>query len=176
MTLIDITTDNPEELLASPDFPVLPSGVHLFTVANKLTVEQTSTDPPKDMVRVELRCQDEDENKGMPIFDQFLFVSQALIDAEPDAVKQEKLVKTRAINNRAWAQFLLACGVKTEEQVKAGDLSVELDDLFERTLQAKTKVTMENVYPEELGDDGKPKKAARARVAKYLFKPDDLKA
>lgn len=156
MGLIKLTAENPDELFKS-DYPVLAAGKHLFVVANRLEVTQSASG--KDMVKLEARCQDEDEGKGLPIFENFLIISTPVDEKEAQAKK---------IHDARFAQFTAACGVASVEDIKAGK-DIDLDEFYEKPFEAVTKVAMENVYPEELGDDGKPKKEPRARLKKFLF-------
>jgi len=162
MTLVKITTENPEDLFKSPEFPVLPAGRHLFVVANELEVSQSSGDDPKDMIKLEARCQDEDENKGVPVFDNFLVIASPRNDKEETAKK---------IHDAKLAQFVVACGVKTREELSQG-MEFDLAELNGKFFQAISKVSLVNVYPEELDEHGKPKKVARASIKQYLFEPE----
>lgn len=165
MPLIKITADDPEELFKAPEFPVLPAGKHLFLVANQMEIVETSGDVPKDMIKIEARCQDEDDNKGMVVFDNILIIASATTDKE---------IMAKKIHDAKLAQFVCACGVKTEAQIKAGE-EFDIDDLNGKYFNAVTVVRGENVYPEELDESGKPKKAPRASIKKYLV-PEEAAA
>ena len=157
--LLKITAEDPEELFMTPEFPVLPAGKHLFLVANPLEVTQSSGDDPKNMIKLEARCQDDDENKGMVVFDIFL-----LIDTPHDA----KAATAKRIHDAKFAQFLVACAVTTVEDIKAGK-EFDISECHGKFFNAETKVSLDPVYPLELDENGKPKKAPRASIKKYLF-------
>ena len=69
--LIKITTDNPEELFERPKMPLITPGKHLFVVA-KLTMSIAASG--NKVLKLEARCQDEDQNKGLPCFDNFVLI------------------------------------------------------------------------------------------------------
>jgi len=163
MMLIKITAEDPEELFKAPEFPVLPAGKHLFLVANQMEITQTNTDPPKDQIRLEARCQDDDESKGMVVFDGFLLYKDAITDKE---------ITSKKINDAALAQFVCACGVLTVDQMKAGE-EFDIEDLNGKFFNAESVVRLENVYPEELDENGKPKKAPKASIKKYLVPAEE---
>lgn len=166
MPLIKITADDPEELFKAPEFPVLPAGKHLFLVANQMELKDSKDGIP--MLPIEARCQDEDDNKGMVVFDNFMLYTS--ITANTD-----KLIMAKKINDAALAQFVCACGVKTEAQIKAGE-EFDIDDINGKYFNAITVVRGENIYPEELDDYGKPKKAPRASIKKYLVPEEAAEA
>lgn len=161
MSLIKITPDDPEELFKPPEFPVLPAGDHLFLVANSLEITQSSGEIPKNMIMLEARCQDDDENKGMVVFDCFLLIDQATDD---------KSVTSKKIHDAKFAQFICACGVSNQEDLKAGK-EFDFADCNGKFFNATTKVALEPVYPSEIGEDGKPIKAPKASIKRYLFEP-----
>ena len=162
MGLIKITPENPEDLFKPVEFPVLPAGKHFFLVANELEITQTSGDDPKNMVKLEARCQDDNENKGMVVFDNFLLIESPTTDKEATAKK---------IHDAKLAQFVCACGVMTQEDLKAGK-EFDLADCNGKFFTAESKVSLEPIYPPELDEAGKPKKAQRASIKKYLFDGD----
>lgn len=156
MTLISINSNQGEDLFKN-EFPVLPAGKHLFVVANDLAITQSQSG--KDMIKLEARCQDENENKGMPVFENFLIINTPTNDKEE---------KSKEINDKALAQFTVACGVLTQAQIAKGE-QFDLASFKGKMFEAETKVTLEAVYPQELDAEGKPKKAQRASIKKYLF-------
>ena len=160
MNLINITSDSGDSdaLFKDPEFPVLPAGKHTFVVANKLAVIDSSTGT-SDLIKAEFRCQDEDANKGMGVFHNFVFIK----DPQTDGQK-----KSREINQAEYAQFVVSCGVATEAQVKAGE-NFDLDDFETKVFEAVSVVKLENT--QEIGEDGKPKKAQKASIKKFLFEP-----
>lgn len=161
MPLINITAEDPEELFKAPEFPVLPAGKHLFLVANQIEIADSSTGIP--MIKLEARCQDEDENKGMVVFDNFLLYKSAITDNE---------ITSKKINDAAFAQFVAACGLKTPEQIKAGE-QFDTEDLNGKYFDAESVVRLENIFPTELDEHGKPKKAPRASIKKYLVPEEE---
>lgn len=160
MALLNITPLNPDDLDAPSEFPVLSSGKHLFVVAKPLEIRETSGNSPKNMFTLEARCQDDDENKGIPVFENFLIISHPISDKETISKK---------INDAKLAQFVASTGMKTMEQLKAGE-QFDLNDLFEKNFQAETKIVMEDAYPEELDENGKNKKVRRSRIKAFLYK------
>lgn len=159
MSLIKITPDNPEDLFRPPEFPTIKPGKHVFLVANELEVSQSSGDDPKDMVKLEARCQDDDENKGLMVFDIFLLIGQTF---------DEKSATAKKIHDAKLAQFVVACGATTAEKLTNGE-EFDLADCNGKDFAAITAVRMAPVYPEELDDAGKPKKAPRSYIKQYLF-------
>jgi hypothetical protein len=159
MGLIKITTEKPDELFKAPEFPVLSAGIHSFVVANDLKVTQTKGDVPKDIIKLEARCQDEGAEKGMAVFDNFMLIT---------TTTDEKSEQAKKIHDAKLAQFIVACGVMSAVDVASGK-EFDLADLKGKIFQAETKVGLVDVYPEELDDAGKPKKVARASIKKYLF-------
>lgn len=160
MSLIKITTDleNPEDLFKAPEFPTITPGKHAFMVANQLEVTQSSGDNPKDMIRLEARCIDEDENKNRMIFDNFLLIPSAVTDKEQTS---------KRIHDAKLAQFIAAVGIATPEQIASG-AEFNIADAFGKAFEAETKNAMEPVYPEEIGEDGKPKKTLKSSIKRYL--------
>lgn len=160
MGLIKIQTDDPESLSKGPEFPLITPGKHLFVVANRPAVEATN-DPEKtnQVIKVELRCQDEDENKGRAIFDNFLIVTDT---------STEKQQTTKRIHDAKLAQFVASTGLKTMDQIKAGE-EFDVAETEGKSLNAVTGNPLEEVYPKELDEHGKAIKKPRSRVKQYLF-------
>lgn len=164
MTLINITAENPEDLFKDPEFPVLPPGDHLFQVANQMEIVQTKGDEskgilPKDMLKIVGRCQDEVEGcKGVQIFDNILIIKDATSDKE---------ITSKKIHEAKLAQFVAACGVKTPEQIKAGE-SFDIEDCNGAFFNATSVVKNEDIWPQELDELGKPKRAPKASIKRYL--------
>lgn len=158
MTLVKITTENPEDLFKAPEFPVLPAGNHLFLVSNQMEIVQTSGDVPKDMLKIEARCEDDTQDKGTVVFDNILLINSATTDKE---------ITSKKIHDAKLAQFVAACGVLTPDQIKAG-VEFDIDDLNGKHFNAESVVRSEPVYPQELDEAGKPKKGPRASIKRYL--------
>jgi len=165
MSLIKITPENPEDLSKPPEFPVLPAGKHLFVVANSLEITQSRGEDPKNMIMLEARCQDDDVNKGMVVFDCFLLIDQAT---------DEKSATSKKIHDVKLAQFVCACGVSTMEDLKAGK-EFDFSDCNGKFFNAESKVSLEAIYPPEIDENGKAKKAPRASIKRYLFVVDEEK-
>ncbi len=165
MTLINITTDSPEDLFNAPEFPVLPAGDHLFLVANQMEIVQTSGDEPKDMIKIEARCQDEEEGcKGVVVFDNILLISSATTDKE---------ITSKKIHDAKLAQLVAACGVLTPDEIMAGT-EIDIDALNGAYFRATSVIRNEPIYPAEIDELGKPKKAPRASIKRYLVpEPDE---
>ncbi len=147
---IKVDTSNPD-LFKPPEFPVLPPGIHLFAVAKMSDWEPSKSDPLNLVMSCEFRCQDEDENKGMVVFERFV-----LIDANKT---DDKSAKARKINQQSMTTFCLACGVTTKDEIQqTGELPLHKckDGFF----KAETSVS-NNTY--------KGVSRKQANIKKYLF-------
>jgi hypothetical protein len=111
------------------------------------------------MINCEFRCQDEDANKGIAVFENFVFIKDPQTDGQKTSLQ---------INQSNFAQFTVACGVATQAQVAAGE-DFDLDDFERKVFEAISVVKMED--SQELDDNGKPIKTRRAKIKKYLFEP-----
>lgn len=161
--LINITVDDPEELFKPPEYKVLPAGVHLFCVGNGPLVLETVESSGNKIIKLQARCQDEDENKGTVVFHNFVFITK------PVTAGQHKSIE---INNAQLAQFTAACGVATIEEIKAG-ADFDLDDFTDESFfQAETVTKMEETNEVE-ADGVTKKKALKASIKKFLFKPGE---
>jgi hypothetical protein len=162
MGLINVSIgDDPDALFARPEYKIPSKGKHLFVVANKLEVTDSSTGA-SDVIKCEFRCQDEDENKGAAVWHNFVFIKNPQTDGDRKSIE---------INNAQLAQFCVACGVKTVEEIKAGE-NFDLDDFEGEHFEADVRITNEPVYPQELDDDGNPIKARKASIKQFLFEPE----
>ena len=161
MSLISIQSDTPDDLDKTFEYPVLPGGKHVFVVANDLELTPVMSDPDSTnmVIKLEARCQDEDENKGIAVFDNFVIVTNPVTD---------KQHKTKTIHDAKLAQFVAACGVLTMEQLKNNE-PFDLADFKDKVFNAESKVAMEKVYPPELDATGQPKKARKASIKQYLY-------
>jgi len=163
MSLISIKSDAAEELFDPFEYPVLPPGKHLFVVANDLETKPASDPASTNLViGVEARCQDEDGNKGMVVFDNIVIVTD-------DSTSKAK--KTKEIHDKKPAQFVAACGVLTPEEIKNG-VEFDLGDFKDKAFQNKSKTAMEDVFPPEIDAAGNKKKALKASIKQYLFDPE----
>lgn len=151
MGLVQIDTGNPD-LFEPPVFKQLTPGKHLFEVVNDLVVEATAkADSKNNIVKMEAVCQDEDENKGRKVWDNFLIVED---------VTTEKGQMSRKINQAKLCQFTVACGVRTQENIKTnGD--IPLDEFKGKRFEAITKQTS---YINAAGE-----KKDKSEIVRYLF-------
>ncbi len=154
---IKVDVSNPD-LCKSPEFPVLPGGVHLFAVA-VISKPEPASEGPNLVIKAEFRCQDDDppENKGMVVFENFVIITET---------PNEKAVKARKLNQQRMTTFCLACGVTTQEQILAtGELPIaQTEGAF---FKAQT-----NVIPDKYrGGD-----ARKAVIRKYLFEEEKVEA
>lgn len=149
MEAIKVDVSNPN-LCKPPEFPVLFPGIHLFAAA-KIGEPEPAKEGPNLVISCEFRCQDEDKNKGLVVFERFI-----LIDPSNQT---EKAAKGRKINQQSMTTFCLACGVTTKEEVAAtGELPLmKCRDAF---FKAETGV-QNNTY------QGQTRK--QSFIKKYLF-------
>jgi len=104
MPVVKVDKDNPD-LLKQPEIKVLKSGRHLFEVVNQLKVVKTR-DGQSNKVEVELVCQDDGDDKGAKVFD---------------------TISLRKTAEWKLAQFAVACGVTTKEELEAtGEIDLDL--------------------------------------------------
>lgn len=116
MGLVSVDTSNPD-LLKPFEFKLLPNGKHSFEVANDLKVEDSKSSANK-VIKVELRCNEEGEFKGTAVFDIFIIM------VDPQG---EKGLKAKKIQEGKMAQFALACGVTTKDELEeTGEVPLEL--------------------------------------------------
>jgi len=151
MVLVNVDTSN-KDLLKPYEPKLLPNGKHLFEVANDLVVSQAKPPSPNQIIKVELRCQDEDDNKGAVVFDNIVLIAD-------DSTTSGK--KAKEINEGRIAQFALACGVLTEEQIKAGE-GLPLEQFVGRRGEAITKV-------ESSKDANTQQIRQNSKISRYLF-------
>jgi hypothetical protein len=162
MPLIDITpaSGNAEDLLKPPEYPVLPGGKHLFVIAEPFVLEPSNSNPENNIIKAVYRCQDEDENKGMAVFENFVFIGNP---------QKEGQFKSIEINKARLAQLAIAAGVSTEADIRAGK-QFDLDDFHEKVFSAIS--TVKNEDTQEINTEtGKPIKAPKASIKKYLYEP-----
>jgi len=151
---VKVDTTNPD-LFKPPEFPVLAPGVHTFAVSKISSWEDSKSEGNNKVKSLEFRCQDEDESKGLVVFERFV-----LIDPSDTS---DKAAKARKINQQSMTTFCLACGVTTKEEVMAtGELPIDrcLDAFF----KAETKV-VSSTY------QGETRK--RAEIKRYLYTDSD---
>jgi len=152
MSTVEIDVGN-EDLFTPYQPPILANGKHLFEVANDLCLEPSKSAGSSNLViKVELRCQDEGEDKGKPVYDHFVIISDAT---------SEKSQKAKRINEGRLAQFSVACGVQTQEQIKAGE-PIPLDQFAGRRCEAITKM-------ESSTDPATQRVQQSSKISRYLF-------
>jgi hypothetical protein len=114
MESIKVDVSNPD-LFKPPEFKVLPPGIHLFAVS-ELTGPAPAKEGPNLVIKCDFRCQDEDDNKGLAVFENLVIVTET-----PNA----KAVTARDLNQRRMVQLCLACGVTTQQQIEeTGELPI----------------------------------------------------
>ncbi len=164
MGLISITADDPESLSEKRSFPLITPGKHLFIVANKPVIEPVSSeDSTNQIIKLDFVCQDEDENKGRHVFENIIIVTD---------LSTEKQKTTKAINDPRLAQFVVATGLKTMDEIKAR-VEFDVSETEGEHFQAVIANPIEEVFPKELDANGNAKKEPRSRVKQYLFEPED---
>lgn len=151
MGLVEVDTGNPD-LFKPYEFKVLPAGKHLLEVANDLVVAAAAPPSPNSVVKVELRCQDEDENKGTVVWENFTIIA---------APQSEKERTSQKINQGRLAQFAVACGVKTQAEIEGGS-GIPLEPFKGARCDAITRV-------ESYKDPNTQESKTRAKVGRYLF-------
>ena len=153
MGIVTVDTSNPEDLLKPPEFVPLSEGKHLLEVANDLKTE-SAKEGPNLVVKVELRCQDEGEDKGRVVFDNFVIMQ---------VVETDKQRKAKEIHEKRLTQFAIACGVKTESDFRNGNGDIPLDDFKGKVCQAMTGI-------ETSKWQGRTRQ--NAYIKRYLFEPE----
>lgn len=108
MPTIKVDTSNPN-LYDAPEFPTITPGIHLFAVAD-ISDPEPAQNSDNLVISCQFRCQDEDENKGLVVFERFVLISPEKQDT--------KSVKARQINQQTMTTFCLACGVTTKDEVE----------------------------------------------------------
>jgi hypothetical protein len=156
MGTVEVDLGNPN-LYKPMEFKTLPKGKHTFEVANDLVVEPAASSG-NNVIKVELVCQDEGEEKGSRCWDNFTLVTDA---------STEKGRKAKEINQARLVQFALACGVRTKEQIAAAE-GIPLEEFKGTQCEAITKVESYK-DPNDLDNDGNPKIKTRPKIVRYLF-------
>jgi len=158
MSLVEVDIGNPD-LFKVMSFRTISAGKHLFEVENDVVVEPAKSSD-NNVIKVTLVCQDEDENKGSKVWDNFTIVEN------PQTQKQ---LTSQKINQARLCQFAVACGITTQADIEAGG-GVNLSLLKGSRCEAITKM---EPYSDlnELDGDGKPVIKQRGKVVRYLFKP-----
>ncbi len=155
MGVLKIDVSNPD-LFKTFDFKVMTPGKHLLEVANDLEIVSCKPPSENSIIKVELVCQDEDDNKGARAWENLVIINN------PTTEKQVKAVK---IQQSKLCQFAVACGVITKDEIEAGG-NIELG-LFKGTrCEAITRV--------ETSTDASGKSTGKqnTRIVRYLFESE----
>ncbi len=126
---LKVDTENPD-LFVEYKVKILPPGLHTFEVANALKVEACSGDSVNQKIEIELRSMDEDENKGALVYDRILLMTNPQTEGQH---------KAKAIHEAKLAQFTIACGILSQEDIASG-IDIELDNFQGATCQATTGI------------------------------------
>ena len=153
MSLVEIDTGNPD-LFKTFEFKVLMPGKHLFEVANDLIVEPAQSSE-NSVIKVEARCQDEDDGKGAVVWDNFTIIKDA---------KTEKEIKSKEINQGRLSQFAVACGVRTQQEIRDGK-GIPLEGFKGKMFDAITKI-------EPYKDKNTQEDKTRTKIVRFLFEPE----
>ncbi len=148
--MIDVDVSNPD-LFVAYELKILPPGKHLFEVGNNVEVVPCASPSENSKFVVEAICQDEDENKGTKVFDNFVLIKNPTTDGHQKAIK---------INQGRLCQLAVACGVRTKEDIMGGK-GVSLEELKGCTFEAITKIVS---YIDKQGQSKQ-----KAEIVKYLF-------
>lgn len=153
MTSLSVDTSN-EDLFKPYEPKLLPNGKHTFEVANNLAVTKAKPPSENSIIKIEARCVDNDDNKGAVVFENIVIIADA---------STEKGMKSKKINEGRLAQFTVACGVLTEEQIKAGE-SIPLDQFAEKQFEAISKQRSST-------DPNTGQTRLQNGISRYLFEP-----
>ncbi len=154
MGIVEIDTGNPE-LFKVVDFSPPPSGKHTLEVVNDLAVEPVKkAGSQNNKISVDLVVVDEGEGKGRHVWDNFVLITNP---------QTEKEQKARSINQARLCQFAVACGVKTQEDIEAGE-GIPLEEFQGLTCEAITKI-------ETSTDPNTQETRKKAAISRYLFLP-----
>ncbi len=74
MAVVNIDATNPDNFQARKP---LPAGKYVFEIANDLVVTQAKPPSVNKLIKVELRCADEGEQKGRVVFDNIVLTKKA---------------------------------------------------------------------------------------------------
>ena len=147
-----VTIDsNDEDLFKEYKPPILANGKHLFEVAKPLSIEPCG-DKGNSRISIELRCQDEGEDKGKPVFENIIIIADS---------STERGLKAKRINEARLAQFTVACGVLTQEQIRAGE-DIPLEAFVGTRCYGITKV-------ENSTDPNTGKTKQSSKISRYIF-------
>jgi hypothetical protein len=159
MVLLSVSLDDPNELFKPPEFPVLPPGRHGFALSEKLVITDSKTEGSSNkVVKISAKCTDDDENKGSMVWDNIVIVTDLSTD---------KAKKTHEISQKKLAQFTVACGIATKEEVQEQGYQVDLDR-FEVGTEFEA---MSNVKTSKNPTTGQEQQTAG--IKRYLFEPEE---
>jgi hypothetical protein len=158
MDTIKVDTSNPD-LFKPPEFPILPAGIHTFAVS-ELSDFESAKEGMNLVCKLEATCQDEEpaENKGVKVFENFVLIT------EPSTSKQ---VTAKKLNEQRMAQFCLACGVTTKDQIEAtGELPIKA--CSGQFFKAQTGTRLDKYHKEQTGETRQ-----QSYIKKYLFEDSE---
>ena len=138
MTVVKVDSSNPENYKPF-EFKLLPKGAFNFEVANDLVVQQAKTSSNK-IIKVELRCTDEGENRGIAVFHNIVLTPK----------KEKELV-----------HLALSCGTQKAEDIQQN--GVDLSLMKGRICRAEV-----DVQPATTGEDGTSYRAKNT-LFRFLF-------
>lgn len=140
MTVVNVDTANPDNF--QPRKPI-PAGKYVFEIANDLVVTKAKSSE-NNIIKIELRCQAEDEYKGRVVFDNIVLTKKA----------EFKL-----------CHLVLAAGTQTKEDMGNG---VDLELLKGAVLEAEISLEPPRKDPATgvIYDESN-------RVKRYIFEPED---
>ena len=154
MGTIEVDLGNPD-LFKPFKFKAMPKGKHLFEVENDLEVTPSGNPESENLViKCVFVCQDEDENKGSKIWENFVLIVNPVTDGQ---------IKAKKIHQANLCQFAVACGVLTQDEIESG-AGIPLEEFKGKRFDAITKV--EN-SKDEAGNDRQ-----NTKIARYLFEPN----
>ena len=149
--MIEVDVTNPD-LFVPYEYKVLPPGKHLFEVGEDVVVGPCAAPSKNEKFTVVAVCQDEDENKGTKVFDNFVLIKNPTTEGQRTAIK---------INQSRLCQLVVACGILTQEDIMGG-AQIDLTALRGCTFDAVTKVGSYKKDNETI---------PKAEIVKYLFQP-----
>lgn len=122
-------------------WPVMPRGVYTFEVANEPHTEQAKSST-NNIIKVELKCLDEGEFKGLTIWDNIVLTPKA----------EFKLV-----------HLVLAAGTQTREDMKNNDIDLSL--LKGQAIRAEVSIE----GPTQDRNDPSKTYPEKNRIQRYVF-------
>ena len=140
MTVVTIDSTNPSNFqMRKP----IPAGTYVFEIANDLVVSKAKSSE-NNIIKVELRCNDDGEHKGSVVFDNIALTKKA----------EFKL-----------CHLVLAAGTQTKEEMSSG---IDLDLLKGRMVEVEVSLEPPRKDPVtgQIYDESN-------RVKRYCFDPEN---